>query len=98
MRSMVEGPSRALTQNELVNPLQIPHHLLGRNPDRPDPSSQHPRIPPLVPLRIVAHPMNCAVDLDAKLQGRCVEIQGIGPDRMLVAEFDAQGLAAKDRP
>src|SRR3712207_4581607 len=91
------GPGGAWWRGDLASSLiddrqhhrvDIPHHIARIEPDDGHPLRAQPRIAACVPLRVVAHIMAVAVDLDHEL-GRCTEeVHRASLKRVLPSEFE----------
>jgi hypothetical protein len=84
---MVEGHARsAFLLNQLQHRLRILKHILSQDPQCPDPLFLQPRVTPNVTSRIVAHVMRLPVNLDTQPGCGTIEIEHVGPCRMLTTE------------
>lgn len=99
MRSMVEGlfPA-ASSQDETYRRLEVATHLSCRDAQ----DIQTPRLKPTVarsiPIGPVTHVVGYSVDLDRELHGGAIEVDDIGPDRMLPTKLQALWARFQELP
>lgn len=72
---------------------RVRKHLGGRIPHHGQSSSRHPGIAPNVVLRLVAHVVTPAIDLNHQARDGAVEVSDVRPNRMLTPNARAAGLA-----
>ncbi len=89
---MVEGDlPQAAPHKHFRHIIRRFQHLSRRYPHDGNPLLRQPRVALQISHRPVAPVMGNPVDLDAQLGLGAIEIQHIGPDRMLAAEFYPAG-------
>jgi hypothetical protein len=94
---MVEG--LALTDDEaLHHAVEGAKHIARRDPDDLDALAGQPRITGCVSLRVFAHVMRHAVDLDTRERCFAIEIEHVGTGGVLATEFQAAGPGAEGSP
>jgi hypothetical protein len=74
-------------RNEDDYGLHVAQNLLSRDSKRADALRSQPSIAALVALRVVAHVVHLAINLDAERSTCAIEIQGVRAGRVLLAEF-----------
>ena len=103
MRSMVEGyQPHPFSRNEgdkFQHAAELGPHALSRKPDYPDILLSQPDGSSAVMRDAVRMFMTLSIDLDGQLRRRAVEIEDIGPYRVLPAKLQTrQPLAAQAEP
>ena len=105
MRSTVEGSlglrlaaSFAFPDDQMNDSLNIFENLPCWDSQGLDHLDGKPFVTPYVSLRIGAHSMNFAIDLNGEARRRAVEVQHIRTERMLSAEFEAARTHSQYRP
>jgi len=69
-------------------------HPPRRDPQGADSSLRHPGVPDRVAFRLIALPMDIAVDFDRQARRRAEEVEDVGAHRMLSTEAQAVELGA----
>ena len=91
VRRTVEARALARVKADIrQHPLQIPQHLGRRNPQRSDALFHDPRVAPYVTRRPRSTVVRLPIHLDAKLGGVAIEVERVGPRRMLLAPMEAR--------
>jgi hypothetical protein len=90
-------PSAALLENERDHTFEIVAHVYCCDSQCSDALRIQPLIPPPIPLRIGSQLVGEAVDFDAKCRFVTKEVERVRTERMLTAELEAIGPAAKVR-
>ena len=101
-RSGVEGAAVAQRLDvRLDHPkrgVQILENQARREAQRPHAAQRQPGITFRITRLSVAKPMGLAIDLDAEFDGVAIEIQHIGADGVLAAEFQSLCFASQGDP
>ena len=99
VRRTVEGQAIASLHNDITNDMiQIAKHVTRRDPQNRHAMLAQKSIPPNIPLRPVPALMSLAIHLDRQARRRAIEVEHIGPSRMLPAKPQAFGPLAQNAP
>ena len=99
VRRTVEGQAIASPRDDVTHDaIQIAKHIPSGYVQNRHSMLAQKCVAPSIPLRPITTPVNLAIDLDGQPRRRAVEVQHIGPRRMLPTKPQAVGTLAKDAP
>lgn|GEM_PF-4446333 len=85
-------------KNRCNHRLDVPHHIAGIEPNHAQSLVPQPSVASPVSRRIVTHPMAVTVDLYDQFSSRAVEVEGVRPQRMLLAKLQSVGSLPQKQP